>query len=276
MNRLLRNLDYKSLIQDDDLGQIINSDNAILLQAEQAAQQEIQGYLAQRYRTDRIFSNTSEFDISTTYNANSLVEYTAPTYSSATTYSTNNHIVFSGYVYTALSGSSNVIPSASSASTTWSAITADRTLYYAKVPYAEYSLETTYYASDIVYYDNNVYSSVGSSLGKVPSSTSIYWSTISGYSFSGQYCENTSYWTEGDNRNAYLIQSLLDVCIYNLFCRINPRLITELREMRMLGVRKWLKDVSNGVVIADLPKILPTQGLKVSWGYNNQRDRLSY
>ncbi|MCD6017268.1 MAG: Carbohydrate-binding CenC domain protein [Bacteroidetes bacterium] len=222
--RLLRLTDYIKQIQSDNLNQIVEGNYNTLLDVEQAAQAEMISYLAQRYDVSKVFTDTTEFDITSTYSIDNLVEYTAPTFNSSSTYSTNDKVVYSGSVYSSVSGSTGVLPS--TGTTSWSYVTTDKSLYYA-----------------------------------ISATT-------------GNYPDDTAYWVKGDNRNQQIVMYMVDITLYHLHSRINPRQIPEVRMIRYDGANAfqsggaigWLKKVASGDVTAALPTITPEQGVSIRWG----------
>lgn len=127
--RFLRLADYKKQIKTDNLLQIVEEDYTILLDVEQAAQSEMIGYLNQRYDTSLVFTDTQEFNIGSIYSTGNLVEYTAPNFSTATTYSTDDRVVYNNSIYKSVSGSTGVSPN--TGTTSWTYITQDKSLYNA-------------------------------------------------------------------------------------------------------------------------------------------------
>lgn len=103
----------------------------------------------------------------------------------------------------------------------------------------------------------------------------IGWFTGTTYYFSGiDPTQNTTYWTKGDNRNPQVVMYLIDILLYHLHSRINPRNIPELRNIRydgngpmqIGGAIGWLKNVQKGKVSLALNEIQPTQGLAIRFG----------
>lgn len=269
MARLLRDNDYLRAIQADNLAQVIESNQQIKLDVEQSAQSEMISYLAQRYLINQIFTDTKVFDISATYNGNQLVEWTAPIFSATTVYTTDQYVVYNGYIYKSISGSAAhaFLPAE------WTQICLDKTLFYALLPNAEYSNTTTYNIGDIVYYNNIAYTCTTSCVGILPTNTQ-FWTVGSAYTVTGFYPDNTTYWQQGDNRNQQIVMYLLDITLYHLHSRINPRNIPDLRKERYDGNNAtqnggaiaWLKRVASGDITADLPQILPQQGMSIRYG----------
>lgn len=274
--RLLRLKDYERQIQSDNFEQIVEGDFDLLLDIEQAAQAEMISYLAQRYRTDKIFTDTTVFSTGTTYYAKNLIEYTADDYDSATPYSVNDRVVYSDTIYLNISGATGVLPS--TGTTNWSAITADKSLYYAKLPVDEYSYTNTYTTGSQVWFDDVVYTALQPSTGVLPTLNASVWSAGALYSFTDFYPENTTYWIKGDNRNQQVVMYLIDCVLYHLHSRISPRNIPDLRAIRYDGnnafqsggVIGWLKKIASGDITADLPQILPKQGNSIRWGSNTK------
>lgn len=269
MARLLRYNDYLRQVQNDNLLQIIESNTDLLKEVEQASQAEMISYLVQRYITSEVFSDTTTFDISATYYGKNLVEYTETAYSASATYVTGDRVSYNGNIYESIAGNA---PQAFTPNK-WTLITENESLYYAKLPQAEYNNATTYALGDQVWYQNYVYTAKGETTGNLPSDTN-YWNVGSIYDFTGEYPDNTVYWIKGDNRNQQIVMYLIDITLYHLHSRINPRNIPELRMIRYDGNNAlqtggaigWLKKVASGDITADLPQILPSQGVSIVYG----------
>lgn len=270
MARLLRNTDYNRQIQEANLAQILQEDDSVRYYAEQAAQSEMISYLAQRYITSKIFTDTTEFDISTTYYGKNLIEYTEAEFSVQTTYVADDRVSYKGNIYKNILGCTGVLPTFA---TNWTKITEDKALYYAKTPEVEYSHTTQYSQGDLVWYNDVVYTALVDTTGHLPTDTS-YWSAGASYSFDGIYPEDTAYWTKGDNRNQQIVMYLIDITLYHLHSRINPRNVPELRAVRYDGMNAlqtggaigWLKKIASGDITADLPVIIPEQGVSIRYG----------
>lgn len=275
--RLLVDNDYLRQIQADNLDQIIESNEDIRKDVEQSAQAEITSYLVQRYRTEKIFTDTTVFDISATYFGKNLIEYTETTFSDATVYVTDDRVVYSGFIYKSIAGSA----AHAFDPLEWTLIVADKTLYYAKTNEPEYVNTTVYAAGDLVWYDDIVYTALSATVGNLPTNTQ-FWTAGATYSFTGAYPDDTTKWTKGDNRNQQIVMYLIDITLYHLHSRINPRNIPELRAIRYDGNNAtqnggaigWLKMVASGTVTADIPSIVPEQGVSIRWGSNEQNENL--
>lgn len=281
MARLLRDLDYLRVIQSDNLAQIIESNQQTKLDVEQSAQSEMIGYLTQRYITSQIFTDTKVFDINVTYKAKQLVEWTAPTFSATTVYLSDVFVVYNGYIYQSIAGSAAhaFLPSE------WTLICEDKALFYANVPHPEYSNTTTYNVGNIIYYNDKIYICLVSCVGILPTNTQ-FWQFTTDYTFNGSYPNDTvdNRWTKGDNRNQQIVMYLLDITLYHLHSRINPRNVPDLRKERYDGnsptqsggAIAFLKRVASGDVTADLPQILPQQGMSIRYGSAVAKQTNSY
>lgn len=272
MARLLRDNDYLRLIQADNLAQIIETNNQIKLDVEQSAQSEMISYLTQRYLVNQIFTNTSTFDVTEVYNGNALVEFTATAFSALTVYTTGQFVLQAGNVYKSIAGSSAHAFNASE----WTLICEDKTLYYVTLPYAIYDANTTYEVGDKAYYNNIEYTAKSKIVG-IPCTNDTFWTKGSAYTLTATYPDDDTKWTQGDNRNQQIILYLLDITLYHLHSRINPRNIPDLRKERYDGNNStqnggavaWMKRVASGDITADLPQILPEQGISIRWGNSN-------
>jgi hypothetical protein len=275
MNRLLRNKDYLRQIQQDNLLQIIESDYSILMETEQAAQSEMKSYLDQRYLTSEVFTNTSTFATSSTYYGKDLIEYTEIAYDNTLTYNLNDRVLFEGKIYISITASSITGISPVYTPDPWQYITDDLSLYYVTLPFNEWKYYTIYEISDEVWYQNIGYTALSQTQGVKPLGSS-YWTQGSTYSISNTYPDDTTKWTKGDNRNQQLLIYLIDITLYHLHSRINPRNVPELRMIRYDGNSPqghqsggaigWLKRVSNGEVNCDISERVPDTGISITWG----------
>lgn len=269
MARLLRFNDYLRNIQNDNLLQIIESNTTLLEEVEQSAQSEMISYLVQRYIVSEVFTDTTSFSLATTYSGKNLVEYTEATFSASTVYLTGNRVVYNGIIYSSIAGSAAHAFNPNE----WTEITEDKSLYYAKLPQSEYSHTTKYVVGQQVWYQNYTYTALQETTGNLPTDVN-YWSVGAAYSFTGFYPDNTTYWQKGDNRNQQIVMYLIDITLYHLHSRINPRNVPELRMIRYDGNNAlqtggavgWLKRVASGDITADLPNIIPSSGISISYG----------
>ena len=111
----------------------------------------------------------------------------------------------------------------------------------------------------------------------------------------GTLITNQTYWTLGDNRDAQMVQKLVDITLYHLHSLISPNNIPVLRIKRYIGEKEdrsidvkghvvypvysalgWLQDcVRGGDSEPNLPKIDPPKGERVMFA-GNVRNENSY
>jgi hypothetical protein len=271
MARLLRDNDYKRLIQDDNLLQVIESNQSIKLDVEQSAQAEMTSYLAQRYIVGSVFTNTSLYSNTIAYKGKNLIEYTAPAHNVATTYSVGTRISYLDNIYECAVISTGFLPTNI---TYWTLICADKALFYVKLPYSEYDNATSYTAGTQIWYNDYVYTNTFACVGVIPTNTAFWSVSALPYTVTaGTLPTDTTKWSAGDNRNQQIVMYLIDITLYHLHSRINPRNIPDLRKERYDGNNPqqnggaiaWLKRCASGDVTADLPNILPQQGMSIRY-----------
>jgi len=93
--------------------------------------------------------------------------------------------------------------------------------------------------------------------------------TISGISPT----DDPDQWTKGDTRNAIIKMHLVDITLYHLHSRINPRNIPDFRIARRDECIKWLEMIAAGKITPNLPILTPEEdknGLKIKWSSNEK------
>lgn len=272
--RFLVQKDYERIITVDDLNQVFDngSDATYTIQqriidTEPGAQEEICGYLKQRYDVGEVFTDTSVFNIGTTYYGNSRVQYTEGAFLATVMYTAGQRVSYEGSVYESVSGSAAhaFVPAE------WNFVCFDFQLFYALLPHPAYAFTLTYNTGDTVFYKNNVYTSKVSGNRELPTNTQA-WTLVSSYSFIGVLPTDTSKWIMGDNRNALLVQKMVDIVLYHAHATINKRNIPELRITRYMGDKEnsaiaWLTRIASGALSVNLPELAPTDSeLALRWG----------
>lgn len=125
----LRNEDFRLIIQDQNLQQIISNDQTILDSAEIVAVEEITSYLSQRYDTKTAFKNIQNFGAAIAFKKGDIIDLTAPPYAINTAYSTNALVLSAGSIYRALQSVNSITPTNDLVN--WKLISKDQTLFYA-------------------------------------------------------------------------------------------------------------------------------------------------
>lgn len=97
-------------------------------------------------------------------------------------------------------------------------------------------------------------------------------SEIEGY-LSSRYDTTAIFSQTGANRNSYLVMIFVDIVLYHIHSRINPRQIPEIRVDRYERAIAWLKMVTKGEVTPDLPTLPSEQNetSAIGWGSKQKR-----
>src|ERR1035437_7108150 len=295
--RFLRDKDYNRQIKADNLGQINESDEFITIELEQTAQAEITSYLTQRYDMSRLFTDTTSFSTTSTYYANNRVEYSEPSFDQQAIYATGSRISYNDKIYIAKAGPlSGISPDFT---TDWLFLVDNQTLYYGLLPVPEWDIDKEYLIGDQIWYENKVYTAIFpriharevdystyqaydgiGAFGPVYPTNTQYWASNGTYSFTNELPENTTYWIRGDNRNQQIVMYMIDIVLYHMHSRINPRNVPQLRMVRYDGMGPhqgggaigWLKGVASGKTNLDAKEIIPEQGLGISWGSESRNE----
>ena len=79
-------------------------------------------------------------------------------------------------------------------------------------------------------------------------------------------------WQAGDTRPAQIITYLIDITLYHLHARINPRNIPELRGQRRDEAINWLKMINEGKISSKLTLLATPEkpGLSIKWESNGK------
>lgn len=272
MPRLLRDKDLSKVTKSDSLQELITEYRNEWLDSEQVAQAEMISKLTQRYNMTKVFTNTTVWDSLLVYKAKNLIEYTAAEFNETTAYVVANRVLYNGKIYACTVNSTGFLPTNK---TYWTYLVDDKTLYFGLTPNTEFNIETTYAIGNVVFYNDVNYTALKPSKGILPGSNTSVWGSGVAYSIPANTLPtNTAYWTLGDNRNPLLIRFLLDMTRYHFERSIPARNVSDLIKEayngnganELGGAIGWLKRVAAGTDNADLPKIIPTQGLSIQYG----------
>jgi hypothetical protein len=136
------------------------------------------------------------------------------------------------------------------------------TIYYVK-DYSRYVNTTAYVTNDVVTDDDGyVYIAAQDSTNKALTSTS-YWTPLKNI-----VNTNTTYWVSGDNRYPLFIEIAMDLALYNLYSRINPRNIPDLRVLRNKEALDQLERWGSGTDTAEVLEVNTTEqtGFSIRYG----------
>lgn len=127
---------------------------------------------------------------------------------------------------------------------------------------------TDYETGDIVTDDNGyVYTAIADSTNQVLTKTA-YWAPMINVATS-----NADYWTVGDNRYPMFVELAMDMALYNLHARINPRNIPELRIDRNREALNQLDAWASGTDTAEVLNINTADSEGFSIRYGNSLDK---
>jgi hypothetical protein len=84
---------------------------------------------------------------------------------------------------------------------------------------------------------------------------------------------NANYWTVGDNRYPMFVELAMDMTLYNLHARINPRNIPELRIERNREALDQLDRWASGTDTAEVLNVNTTDSEGFSIRYGNSLDK---
>lgn len=122
-----------------------------------------------------------------------------------------------------------------------------------------YDNAKTYAIDDVIYYDDagteKIYKCIQAGTGNLPT--------------------DVSFWTQTDERSAKIVSMTVDLSLYHLHSRINPRNIPDIRGIRRDDSVKWLEQTRD---MKNNPSFLPivtsddgTDGLKIKWSSNDKQ-----
>lgn len=235
--------DYKQLIQDAVLTQIIGGDALVLSAGEQVAQAEIVSYLAERYELADEFKPVTAFDSAGQYNAGDRVtngsgelyfaSYPAPLFVMDGQYSAGDQVFWKNKIYTCQVGTQG--------------ISRAEVLQYARIQNVP--------ARNILPDDAGM--------------GGQYWGAGVVYSVPvGSDLTDGSRWTKGDSRNPQVVQLYTDMVIYHLVSRISPQNVPKVREDRYNNAVHWLKAAAEGKITPGLKVIQARPSTRIRYGGN--------
>ena len=295
--------DYLKQIQDVNLQQIISSNTSILSAAETAAQAEAKSYLQQKYNIAKEFTNTTKWDRTAPYSAADRVYLDATAFVAATAYALNDLALYQGSVYSCI-----VAGAAAWNTSNWELLGSQYEIFYAAFPFAVFDYKKIYPVGTQVYWNGHTYTCLIASK-QITHEVAIQYNQISNlplgnifpddvvngekyWKDDGAYIVeadtdilNAAFWTAGDNRDAQMVEKLIDITLYHIHSRISPRNIPALRDIRYMGSAEhrfakdngqlnypvysalgWLQACARGEVTPNLVLIQPNAGSRIRFG----------
>jgi hypothetical protein len=261
--------DYKLYCDTQTLTQIVNYDLSLKRLCEYSAEDQIKSYLTQRYDFGKPygeFTDTDTWSPVTIYKANNRVYLDADAYSITSTYALGDLVLQSGNVYICITA---ILIGEAFNIAKWTLLGTQYDLFYVTLPYDGWNFQKAYLAGDQIWYRDKTYTCAIPSTNIAPDSTygSNYWGTGTTYTVTaGTLPTDDTKWTEGDNRNNYLLQLYITIVVYNMFMKVAPANIPKTRIEQYNIAIDWLKDAGKGLVTAELPLLVPEQGSSIRWG----------
>lgn len=272
---------------------VISSDPTLQQDAQDAAQEECESALVQKYDTSAEFTDTLVYDPTVTYNAADRVYLDAAPYAQIA-YAIGAIALQAGKVYmcTAVIAAGEPFNAAH-----WSLLGNQYDIFFAKFPYPQFNLGFVYAKNAQVFWNGHIYTckvatspytqdvllQFGTTMNIPPNNIfpddqtqgSSYWLDGGPYTVSAGQLLNTAYFTAGDNRSKMLVQKMVDITLFHLHSRIAPRNIPEVRQKRYDEALEWLDQVAKGRRTAiNLPKIQPPQGQRFRGGSNIKQSNI--
>jgi phage gp36-like protein len=124
-------------------------------------------------------------------------------------------------------------------------------------PVPKWSASVSYAVDEIIYYEpnNKTYKAIDISTNENPIDNANLWEEIQ------------------DIRDAQVKMYVIDLTLYHIHSRINPRNIPDLRLNRRDEAVKWLVMISKGDITVDLPERNEEDktGYRIAWGSETKR-----
>lgn len=268
--------DYRHLIRGEVLD-IVQNDEATRQDAERSAIEEIKSYLKTQFETDLIFISHTIWSPAVEYNFNDFVLLTATTWNATAIYSANDLVEFNGTIYqanaTTVAGES---PDTTPAK--WDAIDLDCTFYTA-LKTQRFEKGVIYEVGEFVFQDSKRYEVIQKTNGEVSPKTDTnneFYTLNTDTVTAGTALSDTNNWTKGDTRSPLVLRHTIDITLYELHARINPRNIPEFRINKRDDAIDYLKRAASprNNMQPDLPlrQFEDQQGTDMSWNTNRKQN----
>lgn len=265
--------DYKLYCDAQTLAQVVNSDPSLKRLCEYAAEDQIRSYLSQRYDFKKPygeFTDTNLYSNTTTYKGNNRVYLDGLVWISST-YAANAIVLFTdGNIYLKNSNASGYTNQDPTNASYWTLLGVQYDLFFITLPNDPWDYTLDYQIGFQVWYKDKVYTAGIISKNIPPDSTygSVYWGSGVPYAVTaGTLPTDTTKWTNGDNRNNYLLEIYISIVVMKMYLKVAPKNIPQPRvDLYNKEHIQWLIDAGAGLVTAELPELAPEQGSSLRWG----------
>jgi hypothetical protein len=152
-----------------------------------------------------------------------------------------------------------------------------------------YVAATTYAVDDRVSYDGKIYKSLqAGNTGNQPDTSPTFWEYVVDDKLYftciveslGFYPENTTYFTQDDNREQSILDITTIIAIYKLFRKIQPRNIPEWVSIEYDNAQSMLKEYARGTKTVILPVQVDAdgeqEGHRISYGVSETQKDWEY
>lgn len=276
-----RQHDYDLYCDAQTLLQVVNKDLSLKRLCEYAAEDQIRSYLAQRYDFSKPygeFTDTSTYDNTITYKGNNRIYLDGSTWVTGT-YSANSIVLFTdGKVYLKNSNSSGYTNQDPTNTSYWTALGVQYDLFYITLPSPVWDYTVTYQIGQQTWYKDSVFTATIQSKNTTPDSQfgMNYWGAGVPYSVTpGTLPTDSTKWTNGDNRNNYLLEIYINIVVMKMMLKIAPKNIPQPRvDTYNNEYIAWLIKAGAGDVTAELPELAPEQGSAMRWGSVTQSSNI--
>lgn len=287
--------DYTTLIQQDNLNQVISGNPAILDRAYRAALEEASSKIRQKYDLSRELTDTIKWDITKEYKAADRVYLTADAYNPANTYAIDMFVTFGSNGILNVYKSNKITTPGVFNTADWDLVGPDNSIFYVQNPHPYFDVYALYAVGDRVFYKGKTYTAIQASkpqtfppdpnieyyelvpnpnaMPDTPGTGAAQWGVGVPYLVNaGTIITDTSKWTYGDNRSALLVMYIVDLTLYHVHSRISPRNIPDLRVKRYDdAIMALRKDFSEGGATPNVPVIQPRTGGRIRFGGNTKK-----
>lgn len=294
--------DFTRIIQDQNLSQIITSDQAILTVSTLTAQAEAVAHLRQKYDVSSELRDITPWDKTLTYLAGGRVYLDPATYNATLTYNTGAYALVDTIAYKCIANGTTGAFDA----TRWTQVGSRYDMYHAVLPHPLFDYQQVYRTGDQVYWHGRTYTCAQPTilagqdiqfhqLQNIPLSNVFPDDPVSGATAWGAGLAytvpaatdllNTTYWALGDTRDPEMVQKIADITLFHLHSRISPKNIPTLRTYRYMGNEHervikgngeiiyplysalgWLQGCARGAITPALPLLQPKQGKRIRYG----------
>jgi len=277
--------DYQRVIQTNELNAITTNSVSIRQLVENGQQTYIRANLIQEFDIDSEFIDMNAFDPTVIYKGNQRVYLDAAAYNPASTYALSALTLQGGKVYIC---TTPIMVDEPFNSAHWTLLGNQYDMFYVSLPQPLFDSMQFYNKGDQVWWKDSVYTAIQDSLvtsqqdvlqssqrqdvkfgNGVPGTYSgkNMWGTGTPYSVSaGTLPTNTTYWTKGDNRNQMIVNTMLNMVVYELSKRIAPGNVPEVRHNAWVKANDDLKRIASGNINSLLNRLEPLKGDRIRSG----------